>query len=98
MRSPGHVSQTDSLESADWSAMIPAWLLSVVAHLVLAIVGSLAVRGITASKLSSDEPVRPGEIVLVRREANRNEYFADEQAEARHSVLRPVTSEIAAGG
>lgn len=89
--------QTDSRDAAGWAAMVPPWLMSLAAHLLLAIFGSLAVRGFSASKFYEDEPLRPGEIVLVQREANRNEYFADQQAETRHNVFRPVTGEAAGG-
>src|SRR5207249_1527025 len=97
MRLPSDVPQTDGFDAAGWAAMVPAWLLSLAAHLLLAVVGSLAIRGFNASQPRDDEAIRPAEIVLVRREANRNEYFADEQPESRHTVLRPQSTEIAVG-
>ena len=77
--------------------MLPAWLLSLAIHLLLAVTGSLWFRAIAPVE-ARDEPTRSAEIVLVRRDAGRTEYFADDAANERHQVLRPVASDISASG
>jgi hypothetical protein len=85
--------QTDAIPVSGWPAMAPAWLLSLAAHLLLAILGTLLVRA-TASREKTDETVRPGQIVLARRAENRTDYFADDEA-ARHEVLKPASGQQA---
>src|SRR5262245_580759 len=80
--------KNDALERESWIAMIPAWLISFAAHLMLAICGSLVVSGLR-SKEPTDEPGRAAEIVLARRDADRTQYFTDETGAERHEVLKP---------
>jgi hypothetical protein len=81
-----------------WLATVPAWLLSLAIHLLLAITASVVFQA-TQSPAQVDESARAGQIVLVRREIEQREYFADDRAPARHAALRPVfqTGEASAG-
>src|SRR5262245_7230954 len=88
-------SEADPLPLVGIAASLPAWLMSVAIHLLLAIAGSLLIRG-TAIQLQN-EPTRTAEIVLARRTGDRTEYFADEATSIRHSPLKPIGSEGAAG-
>src|SRR5207253_520400 len=56
---------------------------------------SLLIRGTTTR--THDEPVRTAEIVLARHIADHTEYFADEPGFARHSALKPISSDGSAG-
>jgi von Willebrand factor type A domain len=69
--------------------MLPAWLVSLAVHLLLAVAGSLLVSGMNSAEAPA-EIIRQGEIVLTRREANRTQYFADEEGGSPYQVLKPV--------
>jgi hypothetical protein len=90
---PFDASETDPFAYAGWRAMLPAWLLSLAAHLLLAITGSWLVRAVS-SDVEATEPIRAGEIVIARRDAGRTEYFTDEPSAGRHETLRPVDSAV----
>ncbi|MBW8883576.1 MAG: VWA domain-containing protein [Planctomycetia bacterium] len=88
-------SKTDALSSLSITAALPAWLLSVAIHLLVAITGSLLIGG--AITKTRDESPRTAEIVLARRTADHTEYFADEGTSQRHSTMKPIGIEAAAG-
>src|SRR5438067_2185728 len=92
--------QADALPPISIIASLPAWLLSLAIHLLIAITGSLLVRA--AIIPTHDESPRAAEIVLARRAADHTEYFADESTSARHSALKPIGAEgatsLVAGG
>jgi von Willebrand factor type A domain len=88
-------STVDALPPFSIGASFPAWLVSVTFHLLIAITGSLLIRG--AAIQIQNEPNRTAEIVLARHTGDHTEYFADEEAAARHSALKPIGSEGATG-
>jgi len=76
---------------------LPAWLISLGLHLVLAVLGMWLIRSSPPAK-GLDEKERPAAIVLVQREAGQTRYYADESAGASPAVdlLREAT--MSAGG
>ena len=56
---------------------LPAWLFSLAVHLTVAVLGVLLVRYSPPTK-GLDDKDRPAAIVLVKREAGRTKYFAEE--------------------
>jgi hypothetical protein len=82
------VENADALSPLSIAASLPAWLLSVAIHLLIALAGTLLIRG--AIVQSHDEPTRSAEIVLARHTADRTDYFSDEAAATRHSALKPI--------
>jgi len=88
-------SDHDARLDSRW-ASVPTWLLSLAAHLLLAILGSLLVRG-NSSFRENTAAERPVEIVLAKRSENRAQYFNDEVSE-RHEVLRPAIDSPRASG
>jgi hypothetical protein len=91
------MSEIDPFGPVDWRAMLPAWLLSIMVHLLLAVLGSVLFRA-ASSGVRATEPIRAGEIVLVRRDTGRTEYFADEPVAGRHEALRPLDSAVSNAG
>lgn len=89
------LSSPDALPPLTIAASIPAWLLSAAIHLLIAIAGSLLVRGIVVQP--HDDLPRTGAIVLARRTADHVEYFGDEGTSERHSTLKPIGLDSATG-
>ncbi len=87
--------RAQSLPPLPIAASIPAWLLSVAIHLLIAIAGSLLVHGMVVQP--HDESPRTAEIVLARRTADHVEYFSDNGTSERYSALKPIGGEIATG-
>src|SRR5262245_5377776 len=75
--------------------IVPAWLTSLAIHLLLAIFASLLFRA-CQSPPRMDEAARTGQIVLVRRELGRSEYFADEPT-ATSEAYQPTSPAASAG-
>src|SRR5262245_24380037 len=71
-------SRSTNAPLGDRAAAVRAWLLSIFAHLLLAVLASLLFREATRSS-PADEPTRRGEIVLASRNANQTDYFTDER-------------------
>jgi Ca-activated chloride channel family protein len=77
------------------AASLPAWLVSIAIHLLIAITGSLLIGG-TAIEPQDDKP-RTAEIVLAHRTGDHTVYFADDGTAPRHSALRPIGIDEPAG-
>jgi len=83
-------------EAASRRISLPAWLLSLAAHLAIAVVGALVVRGNLPSE--NDETNRPVAIVLARRSADRTDYFSDDVSAGGRAGQQAGGAEQAAAG
>ena len=70
----------DNIESTEAKKQLPAWMMSVGAHVVLLFALSL-LSTTTGNALPTDEPVRPVGIVLARSSSETNREYFDESAE-----------------
>jgi len=84
--------QSDSWLAGGALGALRAWLVSLCAHLLLAVFGCLAVG---LSGAGSEEALvgRGAEIVLARRDAGSTQYFRDDPPTSQsHQMLRPVAN------
>jgi hypothetical protein len=70
---------SETLAAASLWRIVPSWLLSLVTHLAVAILGCFLMRPSPPKGIKA-EPIRPAAIVLARRTSDTTRYFANEPA------------------